>query len=364
VAVVKKAPAVAAPAAAVSDDSDSDAPMPPVKSTKPVAVKAAAKVAAVAESSSDDDELPPVKPAAKVAAKVTPKVTEPEEEEEEQEAVEAPLAHKKRKLDESAVTPAKKLKSSAPSTPAASGSESNEIFVGGLSFEVDEAGVRELFTECGEITSIRMPVFEDSGRFRGMAFIQFSEADAVEKAIALDGMSHLNRYLKISVSNGKPQGSAKKSFGLSEKPEGCLQCFLGNLSFTATDEDLYAAFGACGNVVSARVITDPETGESRGFGYVEFDSTEATDEAVKLTDTLIAGRAVRVDFAKAREPKVGGGRGGGFRGDRGGGGRGRGRGGDRGGGRGRGRGGGDRGRGGAQRKEGIKEFQGTKKSFD
>lgn len=116
-----------------------------------------------------------------------------------------------------------------------------------------------------------------------------------------------------------------------------------------------------------------ETGNRKGFGYIQYDSIDSSREAVeKMNGAFIAGRAIRTDFSTPRDPSSGGGgRGGrdggrgGFRGGRGGGDRG-GRGGRGGGFRG-GRGGGDRGGrgGGASRNRGgFGDFAGSKKKFD
>jgi nucleolin len=115
-----------------------------------------------------------------------------------------------------------------------------------------------------------------------------------------------------------------------------------------------------------------DTGNRKGFGYIQYDSIDSSREAVeKMNGAFIAGRAIRTDFSTPRDPSSGGGRGGrdggrgGFRGGRGGGDRG-GRGGRGGGFRG-GRGGGDRGGrgGGASRNRGgFGDFSGSKKKFD
>jgi RNA recognition motif-containing protein len=113
------------------------------------------------------------------------------------------------------------------------------------------------------------------------------------------------------------------------------------LSWNTTDADLSAAFERFGEVIEATVITDRETGRSRGFGFVTLGDSADLATAIKEMDgSQLDGRSIRVN--EARERTGGGGGGGGpRRGPGGGGGGGGGRGGDRGG-RGGG-GGGDRG---------------------
>jgi cold-inducible RNA-binding protein len=106
--------------------------------------------------------------------------------------------------------------------------------------------------------------------------------------------------------------------------------YVGNLPFHATEDLLSQRFAACGTVVSVAVITDRETGRSRGFAFVEMDSPAAAQKAIADLDGKdLEGRPLRVRIAEERSQGGrggGGGGGGGFRGGGGGGG-----GGDRGG---------------------------------
>ena len=115
--------------------------------------------------------------------------------------------------------------------------------------------------------------------------------------------------------------------------------YVGNLSFKITSEDLQSHFSQAGTVTSANVVTDRDSGFSRGFGFVEMSSEEEARSAISMFNGQeVDGRALTVNEARPREERSGGG-GGGGRGGYGGGG---GRGGNRGGGGGYG-GGGDRG---------------------
>ena len=115
--------------------------------------------------------------------------------------------------------------------------------------------------------------------------------------------------------------------------------YVGNLTYQTTDGDLRTLFEAHGEVVSAQVIMDRETGRSKGFGFVEMDTEQAAKNAIEaLNGQMNDGRQLTVNEAKPR-PAGGGGGGGGGRGGYGGGGGG-GRGGYGGGGGGYGGGGG------------------------
>src|SRR6185295_14033924 len=106
--------------------------------------------------------------------------------------------------------------------------------------------------------------------------------------------------------------------------------YVGNLPFSTTEQALVDMFSACGTVESAKIITDRDTGRSKGFGFVEMASDAEAGAAIeKFNGSDFDGRPMTVNEAKPMAPREGGGggggRGGGGRGDRGGGGGGRGR---------------------------------------
>ena len=98
--------------------------------------------------------------------------------------------------------------------------------------------------------------------------------------------------------------------------------FIGSLAYATTDDTLKAHFETIGEVTSARVVTDRDSGRSKGFGFVEFEDESNNDKAVtELDGKELDGRAISVTVARPREdkPRDGGFRGGNDRGGNGGG---------------------------------------------
>jgi RNA recognition motif-containing protein len=90
-----------------------------------------------------------------------------------------------------------------------------------------------------------------------------------------------------------------------------MNIYVGNLAFGCTDEDLRTAFEAYGNVSSAKVVRDRDTGQSRGFGFVEMPADDEARKAIEgLNDQDHMGRQLRVNEARPREPRSSGGGGG------------------------------------------------------
>jgi RNA recognition motif-containing protein len=93
-----------------------------------------------------------------------------------------------------------------------------------------------------------------------------------------------------------------------------MRLYVGNLPYTATDEDLRETFEAHGELVSTLVVMDRDTGRSRGFGFVEYQDSESARNAIAALDgTDMGGRSLRVNEAHERGGGRGGGGGGGGR---------------------------------------------------
>lgn len=84
--------------------------------------------------------------------------------------------------------------------------------------------------------------------------------------------------------------------------------FVGSLPFETTEEDMHKLFAAHGAVASAKLISDRETGRSRGFGFVEMNNdAEAQAAIAALNGSTVGGRQIAVNVAKPMEPRGGGG---------------------------------------------------------
>jgi RNA recognition motif-containing protein len=87
--------------------------------------------------------------------------------------------------------------------------------------------------------------------------------------------------------------------------------YVGNLPYTATESDLTEKFSASGTVESCKVITDRDTGQSKGFGFIEMGSDAEAQAAISsLNGTDYDGRPMKVNEAKPQEKRSGGGGGG------------------------------------------------------
>ncbi|KAF8897135.1 hypothetical protein BD779DRAFT_1489072 [Infundibulicybe gibba] len=388
-------------AATSSSDSDSDDVPTPKKATATPGKGKAAKVAPVTQAApeaslssdsgsdgSSEDGKAGAKPAT-VKETDSSEDSSDDESDSDVEMADTLGVNGKRKATDNVPVPLKKLKLDNGETASAgeSGSEeSKTIFVGRLSWSVDNDRLAQEFASCGEVTGAEVQMDRNTGKSRGFGYVHFATTEAVEAALKMNGVEIDGRPVNIdrSVQRDKTQAREKRAqaFGDEASPPSST-LFVGNLSFSVTEDTVWGFFNEWG-VKNVRLPTDRESGRPKGFGYVEFEDIEGAKKAYEAAaGAEIEGRAIRLDYSQPRDASgSGGGRGGGRgfgdrgggRGGRGGFDRGRGRGGfgDRGGGRG-GRGGfGDRGgRGGrgaprgrgGPRTGGITAFEGRKTTF-
>ena len=137
------------------------------------------------------------------------------------------------------------------------------------------------------------------------ALITFKDAASAAAALEHNGADFGGRWLSIKYSSSKPDTGGPRA--PSEKEEGCVTVFVGNLSFNIDEDTMRETFGSCGEISSIRFATDRETGDFKGFGHVEFVDSESTDKAVAMAGTYVMDRALRVDYANDRRKSGGGG---------------------------------------------------------
>jgi len=299
-----------------------------------------------------------------------------EDSEDDKDEEEKPVP-KKRKAEEAAPVEAKKSKTEVQPT----GNQSKNLFVGSLSWSIDDEWLGRTFEEYGEIARAKVMTDRDSGRSKGFGYVEFTNLeDAIKAHDAMKDSELDGRTINVDYSKPREENPASggrdraKSYG-DQISEPSSTLFIGNVAFAADENMIGEAFGEHGTVVNVRLPKDQETNNLKGFGYVEFQSIdEAKTAFAAMQGADIAGRSIRLDYGKPRtntsdSPRGGRGRGGfGDRGGRGGGRGGRGGFGDRGsrggfGGRGRGGDRGRGGRGGPTNRGGFGDYQGKKMTF-
>lgn len=180
---------------------------------------------------------------------------------------------------------------------------STRIFLGNLSFRVDDDIIKNNFEKYGEIKSIEWVTDKNTGKFYGSGFVEFDTAEAADKALVMNGEQILGRAMKVGPAKAKTynvaKGPPREIKPVGKKPKDCTTLFLGNLSFDIDENAVREAFETCGSVKSIRWVE--RNGQFNGCAFLEFDQTEAVDKAMQKQGEELAGREVRLDYAGANK---------------------------------------------------------------
>eukprot|EP00746_Dinoflagellata_sp_MGD_P097652 gnl/MRDRNA2_/MRDRNA2_39195_c0_seq1.p1 gnl/MRDRNA2_/MRDRNA2_39195_c0~~gnl/MRDRNA2_/MRDRNA2_39195_c0_seq1.p1 ORF type:complete len:545 (-),score=164.60 gnl/MRDRNA2_/MRDRNA2_39195_c0_seq1:173-1807(-) len=180
--------------------------------------------------------------------------------------------------------------------------DSVEVFVRGFSSDTKQHAFSKHFAACGEIERINMPRGSD-GSCKGYAWITFKGMEAAEKATAQNETQYQGSKLKIEIAGKHREGAKGKAAGKGsgQKPAGCTSIVVKGLAYDATEDDLRSMFASCGNgPQNISILSDWNTGKSKGIAFVDFDDEKAIDPAMELSGSKIKGRAFTLDYAAPR----------------------------------------------------------------
>merc|ERR1719169_380223 len=149
-----------------------------------------------------------------------------------------------------------------------------------------------------------------------MAFITFETKAGMDAALEWNETDLEGRNIRVEAAQnrtGQPsKGKGKGKGGPGEKPEGCLAVMVHQLSDAVEEDDLWEIFEDCGTVSKVKLLYDRETNASRGLAFIDFEETESTDKAVKMTDQegkgkdgkgKVKGKKIFVKYNAPREEK-------------------------------------------------------------
>lgn len=162
-------------------------------------------------------------------------------------------------------------------------------YIGNLDEQVNEELLWELMLQCGPVVNVHMPKDKVSNSFLGYGFVEYrSELDA-DYAIKI--MNMIKVYGKPIKVNKASQNKRISDIGAN--------IFIGNLDPDVDEKLLYDTFSAFGGILSSpKVMRDAETNISKGFGFVSYDSFEASDLAIEcMNGQYLCNRRIQVQYA-------------------------------------------------------------------
>lgn len=175
-----------------------------------------------------------------------------------------------------------------------------KLFIGGLNYTTTNDSLKEFFEQWGEIVDVVVMKDPQTKRSRGFGFITYSQSSMVDQAMSnrphkIDGREVETKRAVPRDDIDKPDIAAtvKKMFvsGIKEQSEN----------------DLLEYFGKFGNITNVTIVTDKDSGQRKGFGFIEYDDTDSVDKAVLIKSHQVAGGKLDVKKAISRSDGAGGG---------------------------------------------------------
>ncbi|XP_023766354.2 heterogeneous nuclear ribonucleoprotein 1 [Lactuca sativa] len=187
-------------------------------------------------------------------------------------------------------------------------SDFGKLFIGGISWDTDEARLKEYFSGYGEVIEAVIMRDRITGRARGFGFIVFADPAVAERVVMekhmIDGRTveakkavpredhhglNLNRNNNNSIQGSPGPGGRTKKI------------FVGGLASTVTESDFKKYFDQFGTITDVVVMYDHNTQRPRGFGFITFDSEESVDRVLHKTFHELNGKMVEVKRAVPKE---------------------------------------------------------------
>ena len=169
------------------------------------------------------------------------------------------------------------------------------IYVGGLDEKVNESLLWELFVQGGPVVNVHMPKDRVTMMHQGYGFVEFLAEEDADYCIKI--MNMIKLY-------GKPIRVNKASAHQKNLDVGA-NIFIGNLDPEVDEKLLYDTFSAFGVILTTpKIQRDPETGNSKGFAFINYASFEASDAAIEaMNGQYLCNRAISVSYAFKKDSK-------------------------------------------------------------
>ncbi|KAM4079270.1 hypothetical protein ACB094_09G105500 [Castanea mollissima] len=185
--------------------------------------------------------------------------------------------------------------------------EERRLYVGNLPYSMTSAQLAEIFEQAGHVVSVEVVYDRVTDRSRGFAFVSMGSVEEAKEAIRMfDGSQVGGRIVKVNFPE-VPKGGEREVMG--PKVWGSNRSYIdsphkiyaGNLGWGLTSQGLRDAFADQRGLLSAKVIYQRDTGRSRGFGFVSFETAEDAESALgSMNGVEVEGRPLRLNMAAQR----------------------------------------------------------------
>ncbi|KAL4376006.1 hypothetical protein GQ457_02G024810 [Hibiscus cannabinus] len=192
-----------------------------------------------------------------------------------------------------------------------SAGEEGKLYVGNLPYSITSSELSEIFSEAGGVAKVEIVYDRVTDRSRGFGFVTMGSVDEAKEAIRLfDGSQVGGRTVKVNFPE-VPRGGEREVMGPrirrsnSSFIDSPYKIYAGNLGWSVNSEGLRNAFASQPGLLSAKVIYERDSGRSRGFGFVSFESAETVEAALSAMNGVeVEGRPLRLNMAADNGPRA------------------------------------------------------------
>nr|XP_021411010.1 probable RNA-binding protein 23 [Lonchura striata domestica] len=170
-----------------------------------------------------------------------------------------------------------------------------------LAARIRPRDLEDFFSAVGKVRDVRIISDRNSRRSKGIAYVEFCEIQSVPLAIGLTGQRLLGVPIIVQASQAEKNRLAAMAAPLQKGSGGPLRLYVGSLHCNITKEMLRGIFEPFGKIESIVLMRDPETGQSKGYGFITFSEAECARRALEqLNGFELAGRPMRLGTLSER----------------------------------------------------------------
>ncbi|XP_022918671.1 RNA-binding protein 39 isoform X2 [Onthophagus taurus] len=174
--------------------------------------------------------------------------------------------------------------------------DARTVFVMQLSQRIRARDLEEFFSSVGKVRDVRLITCNKTRRFKGIAYIEFRDPESVALALGLSGQKLLGVPIIVQHTQAEKNRMGNSMPNLMPKGmTGPMRLYVGSLHFNITEDMLRGIFEPYGKIDNIQLIMDPETGRSKGYGFITFHNCDDAKKALEqLNGFELAGRPMKV----------------------------------------------------------------------
>ncbi|CAF0808966.1 unnamed protein product [Rotaria sp. Silwood1] len=172
------------------------------------------------------------------------------------------------------------------------------IYIGSINFELNEAMLKQAFQPFGPVKSVSLTFDPVTNRHKGFAFLEYETPEAAQLSIEqMNGVILGGRNIKVGRPSNMPQAQPIID-QLTEEAKNYNRIYVASIHPDLTETDIQSVFEAFGKIKSSSVAKDTATGKHKGYGFIEYETVQAAQDAINSMNLFdLGGQYLRVGKA-------------------------------------------------------------------